>query len=87
MVEVHHTQVQLWLGLRELARLFDECIEVAPAVGQRVLELWTKAEPTRDHGAWLSEQMIDWLERCSAFGWALLPDDMSMAKRFALRME
>ena len=64
-------QVQFWCGLREMARLRQDCTRVPQREGAAVLELWREASPPTEYAAALNEAMIAWLEKCQADGWLL----------------
>ncbi|MGH8609819.1 MAG: hypothetical protein ACREX9_21150 [Gammaproteobacteria bacterium] len=79
-------QVQLWLGLREMARLWANPVTVPPQFGNRILALWqaTQEGQTADslppHVRASNAEMIAWLERCRAAGWRLVPWQTERAK-------
>jgi len=73
-------QIQLWLGLREMAQWRDDVVAVPPNLADRILELWQATEryeagvlppPVRA----LNAGMIAWLKRCRAAGWRLVPPE------------
>ena len=72
-------QVQLWMGLRELARLYNGLDAISATEAEPILERWREAD-TSETGQTLppfirqnNVVMIAWLERCQAEGWRLLP--------------
>ena len=83
METIGHIQIQLWLGLREMARLRPDRIEVPPAAGDRMLALWKNAAQDSDKHKALSVWMIDWLERCACSGWILIPDHTYLPNNIA----
>lgn len=72
-------QVQLWLGLREMARLRADSVTVSPDLAERILALWRATEEgeaqdaLRPHVRDLYASMIAWLRQCEAEGWRLVP--------------
>ena len=76
---IGHLQVQLWLGLREMARLRADLVTVSQRLADRILDLWMathdgetgKALPP--HVRDLNAEMIAWLRQCKANGWRLIP--------------
>jgi len=72
-------QVQLWLGLREMARLNADPVTVLPSLADPILALWqaTQQGETPDtlppHVRALNAGTIAWLEYCKAAGWRLVP--------------
>jgi hypothetical protein len=79
--DIGNIQVQLWLGLRELAqRRGPGRFKIPAAEGDKALGMWKKARgTTRRHEA-LNALMIEWLERCSRAGWHLEPDPMTLVE-------
>jgi len=78
--EIGYIQAQLWIGLREMARLHADNVRVQTPAGEQILELWVKANPTTDRLKALNTWMIGWLERCRAAGWLLIRDAQHPAK-------
>ena len=68
-------QAQLWLGLREMARLRSDSVRAPAEKGKQILELWRRAEPLTERLGRLNAWMIEWLERCREGGWILLRDN------------
>jgi hypothetical protein len=72
-------QVQLWLGLREMARMRANWVSVSPLLANPILDLWVATqegetgEALAPHVRALNAEMIDWLRRCKASGWRLVP--------------
>ncbi|MBV2094976.1 MAG: hypothetical protein KUF80_08825 [Candidatus Thiodiazotropha sp. (ex Codakia orbicularis)] len=71
-------QVQLWLGLREMARLSADRLIVSPRHSDCILDLWiatheseSDSQPPRVRA--LNVEMINWLHQCKAAGWRLVP--------------
>ncbi len=78
-------QVQLWLGLREMARLRSDSVTVAPPLANRILDLWVATQDVETgatlppHVYDLNAAMIAWLRQCKAAGWCLVqPHEASM---------
>lgn len=65
---------QFWLGLRRMAQHRSDVVTVAAQAGDQILELWTKSTTETERQETLNRWMIDWLERCAAADWTLLPD-------------
>jgi hypothetical protein len=69
-------EAQLWLGLREVARLQPDSLSMPPAQAERILDLWrASAESENTRSTFASEinvGMVAWLERCRANGWRLV---------------
>ena len=74
MVTIGHVQIQLWLGLREMARTCSDCITVQAKSGDQALTLWKTSSGYTNKQNALNLWMIDWLERCAQSGWMLIPD-------------
>ncbi len=78
-------QVQLWLGLREMARLSADPVTVLPSLADPILALWqaTQQGETPDtlppHVRTLNAATIAWLEHCKAAGWRLVPPQTERA--------
>jgi hypothetical protein len=72
--EIDDEQIQLWLGLREAARLLDRSLTVLREAGERTLHLWRKARPSEPRRRALDAEMIAWLKRCAKAGWKLLAE-------------
>lgn len=74
-------QVQLWLGLREMARLRVDPVTVSPRLASRILDLWVATEEGEagdelaPHVRNLNALMIHWLRRCKVAGWRLVPPE------------
>jgi len=76
---IGYLQVQLWLGLREMSRMRANPVTVSPRLADRILDLWA-ATPESEAGEALTPdaralnaEMIEWLRRCKAAGWRLVP--------------
>jgi hypothetical protein len=80
MVTIGHIQIQLWLGLREMARLRPDRIVVQAESGDQILALWKHSTGNTDKQKALNVWMIDWLERCAKSRWMLIPDDAPFAE-------
>ena len=78
-VSIGSLQIQLWLGLREMACWRTDSVLVPPDRAERILDLWQaseRSEAGRDfptHVQVLNVGMIAWLQRCQAAGWRLVP--------------
>ena len=73
-------QIQLWLGLREMARLREDTVSVPAKRGNEILNLWrmTHDEIGQSLPLYVNEVnagMIAWLERCRTNGWCMIKDD------------
>lgn len=68
-------QIQLWIGLRVLASLSGQMYSVDKEIGGQVLALWRAATGHVPKHMALNRWMIEWLDRCAAVGWKLLPDN------------
>ena len=79
MVTIGHIQIQFWLGLREIARMWPGRITVQAELGNQVLTLWKNSTGYTDKQNALNVWMIDWLERCAQSGWMLIPDHTPFA--------
>jgi hypothetical protein len=66
-------QFQLWLGLREMARLSAHTIEVSPNIGERVLAK-ARANLPYTGGGDLTKKLIAWLEDCARAGWIVVKE-------------
>lgn len=82
-VKFGHIQIQLWLGLREMARLRSDRITVKADLGKQVLILWKNSAGYTNKQNLLNGWMIDWLERCAQSGWVLIPDQCRIAEAIA----
>lgn len=72
-------QVQLWLGLREMASMRADPVSVPPHLANRILDLW-EATQEGETGDVLSPHVRDsnaamtaWLRQCKAVKWRLVP--------------
>jgi len=79
MNTIGHIQIQLWLGLREMARLRPDRITVQAESGDHLLALWKNSTPYTDKQKLLNVWMIDWLEQCAESQWTLIPDHTSFS--------
>jgi hypothetical protein len=74
-------EVQLWLGLREMAHLRADPVRVPPLGGERILSLWQHTHPSNaklpPHVEALHATMIAWLQQCQAADWFLVPEQVS----------
>lgn len=77
---IGNVQIQVWLGLREMARLRSEPITVPADSGRKVLSLWQKSSGRTNKQKLLNSWMIDWLKRCATSGWILIPDSSPIAE-------
>lgn len=74
---VGHLQIQLWQGLREMARLQNDAVNVPAEYGEEILKLWlaTNDGEAREclppHTREANEEMIRWLTASKAAGWTL----------------
>jgi hypothetical protein len=78
-VTIGHIQVQLWVGLREMARLCQDAVQVRPSSGEEILTLWSNSKGVTDRYNSLNASMIEWSERCRQNGWILIHDHTSLA--------
>lgn len=79
--DIGHIQAQLWLGLREMARLRRrEQIGVKASLGERMLALWKNAQGRTERQEALNALMRQWLEACARAGWWLQPDPLPIAE-------
>ncbi len=84
--EIDHVQVQVGLGLREMARLRGaDRVVVSADVGGKVLDLWRRARGATPRQSMLNALMIEWLEACAKAGWRLEPDPVPLADLVAAR--
>jgi hypothetical protein len=73
-------QIQLWLGLREMARMRETAVLVSPEYGDLVLTLWRATydgegdRPPSSYRREANAGMISWLESCRANGWHLVKE-------------
>ncbi|HWR82009.1 MAG TPA: hypothetical protein VN285_01765 [Candidatus Deferrimicrobium sp.] len=74
LTAIGHIQIQVWLGLREMARLWPEHINVQAEIGNQVLVLWRQSTGYTNKQNVLNRWMIDWLEQCAQTQWTLIPD-------------
>jgi hypothetical protein len=78
-VTLGSVQAVLWLGLREMAKMGDCSVSVAPHLGNAFLNLWVETTETETAEALpppvraLNVEMIAWLRLCRAAGWRLVP--------------
>lgn len=72
-------QMQLWLGLREIARLSRGRVLVPDNFGNRILTIWKSSAGWTEFHARLNAWMKSWLEKCDAANWTLLPDTTGMS--------
>ena len=66
--------IQLWLGLHELARLRRDSVQVQAEVGERILSLLANADAASDLQRRLHAWIMDWLQRCAKSDWILVKD-------------
>jgi hypothetical protein len=78
-----HIEIQLWLGLQEMARLRSDRVSVPAEAGEGVRGLWKVSTPPTERHAAFNAWMLDWLDRCAQAEWLLLADDVPMAQGFA----
>ncbi len=76
--EINRYQIQLWLGLREAARVVAHPLAVPSDAGEKTLDLWGNAKPTDSREQWLNAEMTAWLKRCAQSGWTLLSEPHSI---------
>jgi hypothetical protein len=76
-------QVQLWLGLREIARVSPNPLIVSPLLADPILRLWLATQENENadslppHVRDLNAAMIAWLQQCKAAGWQLVrPEEL-----------
>lgn len=69
---LQHLQAQLWIGLREMARLFPESMQIENCVGDDILSRWKVAETKTSHMAKLNQSMVTWLQSCATNNWKLI---------------
>jgi hypothetical protein len=77
---IGYIQVQLWLGLREMARLRPDRVMVPATASKQILTLWKNSTGYNDKQQALNDWMIDWLERCARSNWLLVPDQTPLAQ-------
>jgi len=71
-------QFQLWLGLREMARMRSDSVSVSSEYGDAVLALWRGVHDDEEirypflYHRQAKAQMLTWLEACCADGWRLI---------------
>jgi len=65
-------QAQLWIGLREMVRLYPESIQVKNCDGEDILSRWRTSEPKTPQMAELNQTMITWLQSCATNNWKLI---------------
>jgi hypothetical protein len=80
LAAIGYIQMQLWIGLREMARLRVDTMRVPKATGNQALALWKKAEPFTERLRTLNTWMINWLEQCKQNRWVLVRDNAPPAK-------
>ncbi len=78
MLTIGYIQIQLWLGLREMARLRSDRVVVPAKAGEQILTLWKNSKGYNDKQQRLNIWMIDWLERCKKSDWVLVPDNSQL---------
>jgi len=71
MTTIGYIQIQLWLGLHEMARLRPDPLTADPLCGEQILCLWRHSKGYNDKQETLNAYMIDWLERCAGSNWTL----------------
>ncbi len=82
--DIGHIQVQLWLGLREMARVGPRTrIRINPTIGDRMLALWKNARGRSERQKTLNSLMIEWLETSQKAEWLLQADRVPFAKLLA----
>lgn len=67
--------INLWIGLRAITRLSKQVVLIPSQAGQKILELWKKANVTTLKQERLNKLMINWLERCANNNWQLIPEE------------
>jgi hypothetical protein len=83
MTEIGYVQVQLWLGLREVARLCSDEIRVPKQLAEQIREIWHNSKPTLERHVLVKAVMIPWLDRCSESGWVLIRAEESLHDRLS----
>jgi hypothetical protein len=78
-VTIGHIQIQLWVGLREMARLCQDAVQVRPSSGEEILTLWSNSKGVTDRHNSLNASMIEWSEQCRQNSWVLIHDYTSLA--------
>jgi len=68
-------QVQLWLGLREIARTRQVSYRLPAKAGRTALALLRRNSPEHTKVSQLFGIITTWLQRCEAEGWRLVRDD------------
>ncbi|MBZ5520734.1 MAG: hypothetical protein LAP21_00610 [Acidobacteriia bacterium] len=76
--QMAYVWVPLWLGLREIARLMPEEIQISHELGEGLLLLWRKSDSNLERHLQLNRIMVPWLERCSSSDWRLLREPNSL---------
>lgn len=74
LTTIGHIQIQLWLGLRVMARLRSDRAIAEAELGDQILTLWKNSTGKTDKQKKLNVWMIDWLEQCAQSEWMLIPD-------------
>jgi len=78
---IGYMQVQLWLGLREMARIRIDPVSVSSQLAEPILVLWRATlenkpgDSVRPRVRALNAGMIAWLECCKAADWRLVPPE------------
>ena len=76
---IGYMEIQLWLGLREMARLRADPVTVPPRLAERILDLWVATQDgdtgqaLATYARDLNAGMIAWLRQCKTAGWRLVP--------------
>lgn len=74
MTTIGYIQIQLWLGLREMARLRPDPLTLDPQSGEQILWLWRNSKGYNDKQETLNAYMVHWLEQCARSSWMLRSD-------------
>ena len=74
MTTIGYIQIQLWLGLHQMASLRSDRVIVPAVAGEQILRLWKHSTGHNDKQQTLNTWMIDWLEQCARSSWVLVPD-------------
>jgi hypothetical protein len=78
MTTIGYIQIQLWLGLREMAHLRPDPLTLDPLGGEQILRLWRNSKGYNNKQETLNAYMIDWLEQCAVSNWILRPDSVRL---------
>jgi hypothetical protein len=72
---VSGAELQLWVGIRALAKRRSTPWRIAPDVGAIVWGMWRATSRDNEKMAALHASMCSWLESCAAASWALIAEE------------